>query len=119
MSGTWVFRVIPSDRRAPNDEFEAIRAAVRKVLGADCRVDLEYVSDLPPSQSSKYRCALSMLDPGSARRRGARRPRTATAGGMTSGPSVGEGGKLVESLDDARRRRPRPAVKLPCSAAYG
>ncbi|MDQ6852819.1 MAG: hypothetical protein M3046_03850, partial [Actinomycetota bacterium] len=44
-------------------EFEAIRAAVRKVLGADCRVDLEYVSDLPPSQSGKYRFTLSMLDP--------------------------------------------------------
>ncbi len=58
-----VFRVIPSDRRAPDDEFEAIRAAVRKVLGADCRVDLEYVSDLPPSQSGKYRFTLSMLDP--------------------------------------------------------
>jgi phenylacetate-CoA ligase len=57
-----VFRVIPSDRRAPDDEFEAIRAAVRKVLGADCRVDLEYVSDLPPSQSGKYRFTLSILD---------------------------------------------------------
>src|SRR5258705_4111448 len=43
-----LFRVVRSNGDPPRNELEEIAAKARLVMGADCRVDFEFPSELPP-----------------------------------------------------------------------
>jgi phenylacetate-CoA ligase len=45
----------------PNAALEEIRGSLRRVLGPACRVDFEFVEDIPPLPSGKYRYTLSLV----------------------------------------------------------
>lgn len=48
-------------KRELEREKQDLEAKVRRVLGADCRLDLELVGDIPPAPSGKYRYTVSMV----------------------------------------------------------
>ncbi|MCL5105319.1 MAG: phenylacetate--CoA ligase family protein [Armatimonadetes bacterium] len=48
----------PETRRA---ELEDMRRRVRLAMGSDCRVDFEFVDDIPPTPSGKSRCTISKV----------------------------------------------------------
>lgn len=59
-------RIVPSvdwslAKRELEREKQDLEAKVRLVLGADCRLDLELVGDIPPTPSGKYRYTVSMV----------------------------------------------------------
>jgi phenylacetate-CoA ligase len=54
-----VFRIIPRNGDAPREHLEEIRRGVRAALGADCRVDFEFMSELPRPASGKDRYLVS------------------------------------------------------------
>ncbi len=45
----------------PPATLDAIRQSIRRVMGADCRVEFEFVDAIPPSASGKYRYIVSLL----------------------------------------------------------
>jgi phenylacetate-CoA ligase len=53
-----VFRVAPQGDPRP-EELEEITCETRLVMGAECRVDFEFVDDIAPSPSGKYRFTIS------------------------------------------------------------
>lgn len=56
-----LFRVVPKDARPPESELDAIAAGSRLVMGAECRVEFEFVEDLPAPASGKFRYTISEL----------------------------------------------------------
>jgi phenylacetate-CoA ligase len=57
------FKVVPLHRDVHKSEFEDIAMKTRLVLGTDCNVSLEFVDDLPPSRSGKFRYTISEVAP--------------------------------------------------------
>lgn len=53
-----VYRLITS-RRAPEEELAEIVNGTRAALGSDCEVEFEFVSEIAPSPSGKYRYTIS------------------------------------------------------------
>jgi phenylacetate-CoA ligase len=54
-----LFKVAGPTPRPPSSELEEIAAKARLAMGADCRVDFEFVPDVPPHPSGKYRYTIS------------------------------------------------------------
>jgi phenylacetate-CoA ligase len=54
-----LFRVVGPQPRPPKSELEDIAAKARLVMGTDCQIDFEFVEDLPPHASGKYRYTIS------------------------------------------------------------
>jgi phenylacetate-coenzyme A ligase PaaK-like adenylate-forming protein len=54
-----LFKVVRTNGDAPRGELEEIAAKARRVMGSNCRVDFEFVSELPPHPSGKYRYTIS------------------------------------------------------------
>lgn len=54
-----VFRFVLEVTEVPLDDWEEICSGVRKLFGADCRIDLEIVDEIPALPSGKYRYTIS------------------------------------------------------------
>ena len=54
-----LFRVVRTNGDAPRSELEDIAAKARRVMGSNCRVDFEFLPELPPHPSGKYRYTIS------------------------------------------------------------
>jgi phenylacetate-CoA ligase len=46
----------------PSAELEALRRDVRAVLGTDTELETEWVNEIPPSASGKYRYTIATID---------------------------------------------------------
>lgn len=57
-----VLKVVPKGEGPTPEEREELRHVVGMVMGEDCRVDIDLVDDIPPSDSGKYLYTVSMLD---------------------------------------------------------
>jgi phenylacetate-CoA ligase len=57
-----VYRFVKTGFDCPQQELNELLAKTRLVMGEGCRVDFEFVSDIPVSGSGKYRFYLSELD---------------------------------------------------------
>src|SRR5262249_17036304 len=53
------FKVVRTNGEAPNSELADIAAKARLVMGPLCQVDFEFLPDLPPHPSGKYRYTIS------------------------------------------------------------
>lgn len=53
------FQIVGSRLTDGNGELEEIRRKTRQVMGADCHVEIEFVEELLPSASGKYRYTIS------------------------------------------------------------
>jgi phenylacetate-CoA ligase len=59
-----VFRIVLADHRPPPEpELERITAGTRAALGEDCEVDFEFVDELVPGPSGKFRFTISEVKP--------------------------------------------------------
>jgi phenylacetate-CoA ligase len=54
-----LFKVVRANGEPPRSELEEIAAKARQVMGPRCRVDFEFLPDLPPHPSGKYRYTIS------------------------------------------------------------
>ena len=54
-----LFKVVRTNGEAPSSELEDIAAKARLVMGPSCQVDFEFLADLPPHPSGKYRYTIS------------------------------------------------------------
>jgi phenylacetate-CoA ligase len=54
-----LFKVVRVNGDPPRSELEDIVAKARLVMGRECRVDFEFLADLPPHPSGKYRYTIS------------------------------------------------------------
>jgi len=54
-----VFKVMGVNGAPARSELDEIAAKARLVMGADCRIDFEFVEELPPHPSGKYRYTIS------------------------------------------------------------
>jgi phenylacetate-CoA ligase len=54
-----LFKVVGPQPRPPSSELDDIVAKTRMAMGSDCRVDFEFLSELPPHPSGKYRYTIS------------------------------------------------------------
>lgn len=54
-----LYRIVLSDGRPPAAELEEVAARSRLAMGADCRVDFEFLGELPPPPSGKHRYTIS------------------------------------------------------------
>ena len=54
-----LFKVVRANGDAPQNDLEDIAARARLVMGPNCRVDFEFLPDLPPHPSGKYRYTIS------------------------------------------------------------
>ena len=54
-----VFKVVRVNGEPPKYELEEIAAKARRVMGADCRVDFQFLPELPPHPSGRYRYTIS------------------------------------------------------------
>ncbi len=54
-----VFRLVLNDNPKREEDIEEIRQKSQMVLGDDLQVDFEYLSEIPPSSSGKYRYTIS------------------------------------------------------------
>lgn len=54
-----VFRFVLEGTEVPPDDWEEICSGVRKLFGADCRIDLEILDEIPALPSGKYRYTIS------------------------------------------------------------
>jgi phenylacetate-coenzyme A ligase PaaK-like adenylate-forming protein len=62
-SYTWIlFKIKRSEHNYDLEELDDITSKTRKVMGADCQVDFEFVEDIPKSPSGKYRYILSEVN---------------------------------------------------------
>lgn len=57
-----LFKVVGPNPRPPRSELEDITAKSRLVMGDDCRVDFEFLSELPPNPSGKHRYTISEVN---------------------------------------------------------
>jgi len=57
-----LFRIVPGDQPCPQDELDAITAETRIVMGAECVVNFEFVSEIPLLSSGKYRYTISLVN---------------------------------------------------------
>ena len=58
-----VFNVVRNNGNPPNSELNEIASRSRLVMGADCKIDFEFVPALPPSPSGKFRYTISEVTP--------------------------------------------------------
>jgi len=59
----WIqFRVVLEGNDYPSEEWEQILSGVRAVFGAECRVDLEIVDEIPALPTGKYRYTISEVE---------------------------------------------------------
>ena len=56
-------RVVINDEAKFNSRKQDIVESIRKVMGEGCKVDFEYVDDIPPAKSGKYLYTLSEVPP--------------------------------------------------------
>ncbi len=56
---TIVFKVVKTAADATEQELTEIVQNTRAVMGADCRVDFQFLADIPPAASGKYRYTIS------------------------------------------------------------
>jgi phenylacetate-CoA ligase len=56
-----VFKVVTTDTEPPTNELEEIAAGSRRAMGSECKVDFEFVDDLPHVASGKFRYTISEL----------------------------------------------------------
>lgn len=56
-----LFRLVRANGEPPRGELDEIAAKARLVMGSDCRVDFEFVSELRPHPSGKFRYTISEL----------------------------------------------------------
>lgn len=54
-----VFKVVRVNGEPARQEIEEIETGTRLLMGADCRVDFDFVKDLPPHPSGKHRYTIS------------------------------------------------------------
>jgi len=54
-----LFKMVSANGRPPRSELDEIAVKARLVMGADCRVDFQFLADLPPHPSGKYRYTIS------------------------------------------------------------
>lgn len=54
-----LFKVVGPNPRPAKSELEDIAAKARLAMGQDCRVDFEFLRELPPQPSGKYRYTIS------------------------------------------------------------
>lgn len=54
-----LFKILKPERMPPGEELREIEERTRLAMGADCSVDFEFVEDLPPHASGKYRYTIS------------------------------------------------------------
>lgn len=57
-----VIKIIPN-RTPDNEEITVIENIIKKVMGVDCDVILDFVDDIPPLPSGKVQYAISHVDP--------------------------------------------------------
>lgn len=70
--GHVLFRIVPVGSEVAQSETDQITDRTRLVLGQDCRVQFEFVDDLAPTGTGKYRYVMSEVEAGKARREGTR-----------------------------------------------
>jgi phenylacetate-CoA ligase len=58
-----LFRIAKSEMEPAANELKEIANKTRVVMGADCQVEFEFVADIPPSHSGKYRYTISEVKP--------------------------------------------------------
>lgn len=58
-----VFKIMPGQARPSSEELKEITRKTQLVLGPRCAVDFEFVGDLPPHASGKYRYTISEVAP--------------------------------------------------------
>jgi phenylacetate-CoA ligase len=56
---TIVFKVVKTAADATEQELTEIVQNTRAVMGADCQVDFQFLADIPPAASGKYRYTIS------------------------------------------------------------
>jgi phenylacetate-CoA ligase len=54
-----LFKVVRANGEPPRSELEDITAKTRLVMGSDCHVDFQFVPDIPPHPSGKFRYTVS------------------------------------------------------------
>jgi phenylacetate-CoA ligase len=54
-----VFKVVRTNGEPARKELDEIATKARLVMGTDCRIDFEFVGELPPQSSGKYRYTIS------------------------------------------------------------
>ena len=54
-----LFNVVSTNGKPPRSELDEIAAKARLALGFNCQVDFEFLSELPPHPSGKYRYTIS------------------------------------------------------------
>jgi phenylacetate-CoA ligase len=54
-----VFKVVRINGEPARKELDEIATKARLVMGTDCRIDFEFVGELPPQSSGKYRYTIS------------------------------------------------------------
>lgn len=54
-----VFKIVRGNGEPVRSELDEIEAKARLAMGSDCRIDFEFVQDLPPYPSGKYRYMIS------------------------------------------------------------
>jgi len=57
-----LFRIVPGDQPRPQEDLDTIIAETRIVMGSDCAVNFEFVSDIPLLASGKYRYTISLVN---------------------------------------------------------
>jgi phenylacetate-CoA ligase len=54
-----VFKVVRTNGEPASSELADIAAKTRRTMGGDCRIEFEFVEELPPHPSGKYRYTIS------------------------------------------------------------
>ena len=54
-----LFKVVGPNPRPPKSELDDIASKARLAMGSDCQVDFEFLPELPPHASGKYRYTIS------------------------------------------------------------
>ncbi|HEX5442079.1 MAG TPA: hypothetical protein VFW76_14415 [Ktedonobacterales bacterium] len=57
-----LFRIVPGDAPRPQEDLDDITAKTRIVMGSDCVVKFEFVSEIPLLASGKYRYTISLVN---------------------------------------------------------
>lgn len=58
-----IFRIVRADSNCPPSDLEQIVIETKVLMGSDCEVTFEFVDDIPPSGSGKYRYLISEVRP--------------------------------------------------------
>lgn len=57
-----LFKLVASDSNHSSQDLDEIRAKTRLLMGSDCQVKFEFLPDIQPSSSGKYRYTISEVD---------------------------------------------------------